>query len=325
MKYWMLLTTLLASVSFAADPPGADDGMGGDLGGSGSGQQVDWFPVIRSFYVEPYIKGENVNRAPLKLQPFDTTNLPSDLLQWNALKAVIERPKDANGQPNPYGPEDQIVAGWKYRVDAKDGNPTGTTGYDVKIADKTKAIQVLLADAGFRIMAEVDVIMTDTPEGKKEKLKKYFTFAEEDVSAWPVNASLKGVRDPIGPEALAAYRAPVKDAPDQLFVNVKPTAVIQPHFLNETDGINFPASWDYTTHGVGVWEFRIKIGVSGRVTESERPTIKFADGTIRVAFLDNSQWDFKPLSFQGQRKAGEVDEYIIGADGKIYLKPKPTK
>src|SRR4051812_37508428 len=124
MKYTALFSLMIATCCWAADPaPGADTGMGGDLGGSGGGQKVDWVPVIRSFYLVPDVSGKQTNPAPLKLEYFDTQTLPSELLQWNALKQVIERPKDENGQPRPYVPSDQVVVGWRYNTQTNSGNP----------------------------------------------------------------------------------------------------------------------------------------------------------------------------------------------------------
>ena len=308
---WTLLFAATALRAAAQQPPpGDDDGFGGDLGGTATAEVVDWFPAIRSLYVEAATKGSQAEVNKLKLEPHSAESLPSEQLQWEALRKLVER-KAADGSFPPYADGEPIVCGWRYIVDREGGN----TRYEVEKAAPGQPILVLLRNSEGRVRFNFDVIMTTDTENKRKYLQKHVHYVSGHISIWPVNSKIDGaVRDPIAPEALAAYRGPIGEPATKILVNFDDKdAVIRKPVLDPDGNLNAVLpEWMFSSPGPGVYEMRVKYVLAAKLPGQDKETVKSVQGSIRLAFLDTLQWDVRG-KFESSRQDRTT---VIGKNGQ---------
>jgi len=323
MKPVQFMLALFATSSFALaqaiDAPGGDDS---DLAGGGSAKVVTWEPMIIEFYAAAEHGTSAVIRQKLKNSVLPEGVKSADVLgevnQWRQLKpAITPRPAGAAGTPA-YTDKESVLSAWHRSVDddarvsfiTYGSNSTTTDAKPGEPAPAPGIHTIYSQDHNILFSCDLD-ILTNANAADKDKMLNYFRISQYQIYAHKVSDDPKRFRDAI-PENAQTVRI-------RAFVE---NTVITPQYREIAHTYARPKGGfnvDLLLSGMGetgVWEFRVKVVVQGKLTDADPPVTKEAVGAIRVAFVKDKQFDVRILNFDGQRKAGEKDDYIYTADGR---------
>lgn len=329
MKAKPFLLALLATCGLvraqAIDAPGGDD----DLAGGGAAKVITWEPIITEFYAQAEHGTSAVIQDKLKNsvlpQGVRSQDVLGELNQWRQLKPAIAPRAAGTGYKN----EESVLSAWHRSVD-EDGRVSFIT-YGSNTTEPAKpnapppGIHTIYSqDHNILFSCDID-ILTNANAADKDLMLDHFRIKQFQVYAHKVSDDPKRFRDPVPESApsvkIRAYADDLRDLPK--FLEAAHS------YARPTGGFNV----DLLTSGMGetgVWEFRTKVVIEGRMSRDDTPVTKEVIGAIRIAFVKNKELEIRTLYFAGQRKAGERDEWIITADGRkipvwrpgVKLKPK---
>lgn len=317
------IQTLLALLALGAsagaqaiDAPGGDET---DVSGGGAAKVITWEPIITEFYAMAEHGTSAVIQDKLKNsilpQGVRSQDVIGEVNQWRQLKPAIA-PRAAGAG---YKDEESVLSAWHRSVD-QDGRVAfityGSNTTESKPAEPgapapQPGIHTIYSqDHNILFSCDLD-ILTNANAADKDLMIDHFRVRQFQVTAHKVSDDPKRFRDPVAENAqvvkIRAYAEDLKEYPKY---------VDQGHaYARPKGGFNI----DLLTSGMGetgVWEFRVKAVVEGKMERDAPATTKEVTGAIRVAFVKNKELELRTLYFAGQRKTGEVDDWIITADGR---------
>jgi|GEM_PF-4554387 len=238
-----------------------------DTGVAGGVRIATWTPYVAAFYV-----------APPKADPAGPATAervaPGIAEGWAALS------RDAYVRRGEIAPGDPVVSGW--RVDTT--TERKGLGFQVHATENMRdPILTLPRDGNAHLRLELDVL-TQVPDDEKTRIvsvAKLFKVEERSVTLHfvsddPMSTRAKAEDEPMANSARILDRNPY------------------PFSLPNIGAPRSVGSWTLRTPGV--YEFRVKARIRGRLNVQEREEVKDVEGALRVA-VGRSEVEIRSLSF----------------------------
>ncbi|MDB5328552.1 MAG: hypothetical protein JWM57_4121 [Phycisphaerales bacterium] len=325
----ILLTLLCLSTAMFAqqiETPGGDDG---DLAGGAAVGVTTWEPMITEFYAAAEHGTDAVVRKREETNALGDNQKREDILgelnQWRALKPkIVPRPAGPAGS-QAYTDKEAVISAWQ-RVANKEGRiefiTYGSNGTPPQLKPgetaKPPGIHTIWTlDHRLLFSCDVDVVTNATAVKKDRMLNDYFKMKQFKITAVKVSDDITHFRDAIP-----------QDAPEIPLYGLKEDTGIYADYRSLAHSLARPQGMltvDLLNSGIGikgVWEFRVKVVVLGKIELADEFQEKTVDGAVRLAFVGDQKLDLSILNFDGQRKSGEKDDFIVAADGRVLRVPK---
>lgn len=271
------LLVLLAMPPHISSADGFDEPP--DTTTKGGVQARTWTPYVAAFYVAP---------PPAKgAAPTDgAAAAPAVRVAPGLWEGWVALQRDAYIRRGEIAPTEPVISGW--RVDTTTENKG--LGFQVHATSGMRdPILSLPLDAYADLRLEIDVILPVSDDAKQKMFleDKLFQVDERSVTLHRVSD------DPMN------TRAKAEDQPMEGSMRVIEREKSYPMRLA---GIAAPisvGSWPLRTPGV--YEFRVKARIRGRLNKQERAEVKDVEGAIRVA-VSGTSLEIGKLNFEGTHK-----------------------
>jgi hypothetical protein len=244
-----------------------------DTAVTGAVRAASWTPYVAVFYVAP---PESKDAPEASAAPGAPPTVAPGLAEgWAALQ------RDAYIRRGDIAPGDPVVSGW--RVDTTTANRG--LGFQVHATETMRdPILTLPLGSDAHLRLELDILMQVSDEVKSKLVgeRGLFEVLERSVTVHfvsddPMNTRAKAEDEPMPQSARILERE------------------AYPFRLPDLRRPAVPVTWPLRTPGV--YEFRVKARIRGRLNEAERAETKDVEGAIRVA-VGRSAVDVRKLTFE---------------------------
>jgi|GEM_PF-4777998 len=286
-----VLTAILQSSSLADDLDPGDD-----LTTTTTAQPTTWEPMIVHFSAS----GEH-GSASLVNPPTTRPALSDDAIgeanQWLGMKPLIQPAKGGINK------DVAVISAWE-RVVQGDKPVYIQHSSSVTEGETEEKIHAIFAqDYTLCFAADFDILMNATPAKKDQILADFFKITDIQMTVHQVSSDPKNIRAAVEDNApkFNVYKLPF-GASDE----AKSWPKLAHNFIHH-DGFKWRMTSDQMAGQVGVYEFRLKLTVEGKMAKNEDTKIRTIEGAIRIAVVNDKKWSVDKLSFNTFRKPGEKD------------------
>jgi hypothetical protein len=236
---------------------------------------IAWRPIVSEFFAAAGDGNATVVPPPPATQP-TPGDLSGEFIDWMRLQPFIAARKTA------YDKAGDVTCAWVRTINGDGTIQIVSYSHEPGTPPGPPHIHTIHNPTSIALSVGLDATMNAMPEGRNELVRQHFKVLELAVTATRVSDDPAKFQEAVPADAKPVAVLTVGSAGEGAGQDLSTLA--RKYVLDGGAAVD----WSPTIagKGPGVFEFRIKARVSGRVNEIEEPVIKTAEGVIRVAVTD---------------------------------------